>query len=422
MANADMDMAPVEGGAAGAQEFPERGMVFKINHLFVPEASHEGMKKLVGHVYVEIAVVVVILVNTVMLVIYNPNKMAKTPESEKATLEVVDLCFTLFYTFEAVWRIMAFGMFDVGKGEEGKEEEGDDEGLEVIDEDRSSDGEQMEAAQPAPAMDHDLASYWSSYWNRLDLFVIATAYITYMMEHLFAYTGIISKTTMLRALRVLRIMHIFRFLSGIRAILSSLGRATTGMGNIVLMFFFFYSIFAIINIGLFGGALRTACVSMEVASQCVPVEQEVSNIFIWGGKQCEVLEKCPISFMACKEPNVCMIVGQGTRGGFAGYDNLASALLSLFIATTGDNWQDITWLLYWSPVDANMLAYPLMLIIQILCTMVAMNIFVAVICDAFDEVRQEGQTSAFAEESEVSAYHGRLFAALCNRGLGSSSV
>eukprot|EP01050_Picozoa_sp_SAG11_P059061 SAG11_NODE_38068_length_254_cov_0.651613_1_plen_68_part_10 len=50
---------------------------------------------------------------------------------------------------------------------------------------------------------------------------------------------------------------------------------------------------------------------------------------------------------------------------------------------------------------ANTVAYPFMASVQILCTMVAMNIFVAVICSAFEAVRQEGQASAFVEEEDA---------------------
>ena len=115
-----MEVAPEDGSVA---EFPERGFVFKLNHFFVPEKYHEGMKTLVSNTYAEVAVVVVILVNTLLLVIYNPNKLQSTSDDTKTTLEWVDFTFTLFYTFEAVWRMMCFGLFDVGKEQEKTPEE-----------------------------------------------------------------------------------------------------------------------------------------------------------------------------------------------------------------------------------------------------------------------------------------------------------
>eukprot|EP01050_Picozoa_sp_SAG11_P054046 SAG11_NODE_32276_length_285_cov_0.489247_1_plen_53_part_10 len=53
------------------------------------------MKTVVNNTIVEIFVVVVIMFNTLLLVIFNPNK--KITAETKATLESVDLCFTLFY-------------------------------------------------------------------------------------------------------------------------------------------------------------------------------------------------------------------------------------------------------------------------------------------------------------------------------------
>ena len=32
-------------------------------------------------------------------------------------------------------------------------------------------------------------------------------------------------------------------------------------------------------------------------------------------------------------------------GGYAGFDNLAASVLTLIVATTSDNWQDMTWVL-----------------------------------------------------------------------------
>ena len=137
------------------------------------------------------------------------------------------------------------------------------------------------------------------------------------------------------------------------------------MANICLMFFFFYSIYSIIGVSLFGGALRTICATPEVVAACVPTgAAEKTNMLLWGGKKCDVVT-CPGSLSYCSAPKSCMIVGDNTRGGLAGYDNVVQAWVSLFIATTGDNWQDITWTYVWSPAFAAPIAYPFMISIQV---------------------------------------------------------
>ena len=368
------------------QPKPSEVAISAPNHLWAPETSHAKLRGFINNPLAEGVVVGVIAANTVLMLIFHPNNPIST--ETKGMLEAVDFVFTLFYTSECLIRIMGFGFRKDGMDRQGNQ---------------------------SPLIDYE--SYWSSNWNRLDLFVVATAWGTYIMQVVFAYSGIVSKTSMLRALRVLRIMHAFRFLSGIRAILASLGRAADGMGNICLMFFFFFSIYAIVGMALFGGGLRTQCVTAAQAQACECCSDgrltvngtdgcasgelapcpEKSNAFIWGGKACDVV-RCPGAIDCDTDAgNVCMIVGYNSRGGMAGYDNVAAAFLSLFIATTGDNWQDITWVYKWSPTTTSSIAYPFFVSIQILLTMTAMNIFVAVICGAFDEVRSETHHSAFEE-------------------------
>lgn len=384
------DDATSEAGASDESAPVEAVTIVPANHLWVPESSHALLRGLVGNPLSEGVIVGVIAANTVLMLIFHPNN--PTSQETKDMLGFVDFVFTLFYTSECCLRIMGFGFWQDGLDDFGGK---------------------------SPAITYE--SYWSSNWNKLDLFVVMTAWGTYVMEIVFAYSGIISKTSMLRALRVLRIMHAFRFLSGIRAILASLGRAAEGMGNICLMFFFFFSIYAIVGMALFGGGLRTQCVTAAEAQACECCSDgrltvngtdgclatgelapcpEKKNAFIWGGKACDVVT-CPGAIDCDVEAgNVCMIVGYNSRGGMAGYDNVLASFLSLFIATTGDNWQDITWVYKWSPTNTSSIAYPFFVSIQVLLTMTAMNIFVAVICGAFDEVRAESHHSAFVEDGE----------------------
>jgi voltage-dependent calcium channel L type alpha-1D len=384
----DTDAATSPKGSDVAEALPVT--IAPANHLWAPEPMHPGLRGFIGNPLAEGFVVGVIAANTILMLIFHPNNPVS--QETQDLLAFTDLIFTIFYTSESAIRIMGFGFWQDGLDEQGN---------------------------PSPLIEYD--SYMSSNWNKLDLFVVTTAWATYMMEIVFSYSGIISKTSMLRALRVLRIMHAFRFLSGIRAILASLGRAAEGMGNICLMFFFFFSIYAIVGMALFGGSLRTQCVTQAEADACECCADgmltvngtdgclatgelapcpEKTNAFIRAGKTCDVVT-CPGSITCDADAgNVCMLVGYNSRGGMAGYDNVMAAFLSLFIATTGDNWQDITWVYKWSPTTTSSIAYPFFVSIQILLTMTAMNIFVAVICGAFDEVRAESHHSAFAESDE----------------------
>ena len=362
---------------ADAELAPPDWEINPANHLWASPDKAAYLRTLLDNTLADGVIVGVILANTMIMLIFHPGN--KVSDSTKTLLETVDLCFTIFYTVEAVLRIMGDGFVtDVPKG-------------------GNADGSEKDLQERL-----GYHSYWASSWNRLDFTIVTVAWMTYIIE-VFSEGRNFINITMLRALRVLRIMHAFRFLSGIRAILNSLGRAAEGMGNIGLMFGFFYAIYMIVGMSLFGGALLTACVTEEEAEACnatLHPPTKPTNMLIWGGDMCDVLDECPGSFADCEDGgNVCMIVGDNTRGGLAGFDNAPAALLSLFIATTGDNWQDMTWVLQWSPGSSSGLAYPFMVSIQVLMSMVAINIFVAVICGAFDEVRAEmgDGESAFAE-------------------------
>ena len=185
-----------------------------------------------------------------------------------------------------------------------------------------------------------------------------------------------------------------------QAIITSLGRAIGLMSNVLLMFVFIFTIYSIVGHTLYSGVLRVKCVSKAVAASCNAnaTANAAPDVFMWGGDICESVP-CPSTIAACPAPNVCQITRLNPRGGYAGYDNLAASLLTLIVATTSDNWQDITYMLTGSVSTAGSVAYTFMMSILVFLSMIALNIFVAIISSTFADVRGD-QQSAFSEEEK----------------------
>ncbi|XP_063708918.1 voltage-dependent T-type calcium channel subunit alpha-1G [Culicoides brevitarsis] len=137
--------------------------------------------------------------------------------------------------------------------------------------------------------------YLKDKWNQLDVFIVLLSIIGIVLEEL--ETNIIPiNPTIIRVMRVLRIARVLKLLKmakGIRALLDTVCQALPQVGNLGLLFFLLFFIFAALGVELFG---RLECTD-EVPCQ-----------------------------------------GLGEHAHFA---NFGIAFLTLFRIATGDNWNGI---------------------------------------------------------------------------------
>ena len=160
-----------------------------LDRLFTPPALQDKCRQLVHTKLFESIITAIVVLNTAALAIKGPNRVLS--ESMASAIELFDLGCTLLYTLEMVARISAFGAWA--------------ESREMFDDD--DDSLQRKALLRDP-------------WGRLDFFVIMTTWVSYIIEWS-GYTWLV-KTSMLRSLRVLRILHSIQYFKAIRAILTSL--------------------------------------------------------------------------------------------------------------------------------------------------------------------------------------------------------
>eukprot|EP01050_Picozoa_sp_SAG11_P006731 SAG11_NODE_535_length_8688_cov_2.395809_2_plen_1974_part_00 len=332
----------------------------RLNTLFMPEGTQYTCRALMRAPCVETIVILVILTNSVLLGVCSPN--LELSDEYRRVFDIADVGFTVFYTLEAFIRIVANGLFIATTTREG--------------------------------------AYLETGWNKLDLGVITVAYLTYLAT-VMGFTMPL-RVNVFRALRVLRLLHAVRFFSSTRAILTSLGQATQFLGNVIALFMFFFCVYTVLGMSLYGGALNMACVPAS-DSHAVVQDNAPHDMFRWGGTVGEVVEHCPPSLL-CESDEVCMIVSTGLRGGFAGFDNVFASLLTMFCATTGDNWNEIAWAFLESPANSSTFGWLFLLSISFFCSLIALNIFVAVICAVFGDVRGDTVMSAFSEQIAMGYY------------------
>ena len=154
-----------------------------MNHLFLPANMQPSVAAFMGHPVTEWGIVIIILINSFMLAAISPNDRPTDGTTGNTMLQISDYSFTLVYTAEAVLRIMANGAFRIN---DQTSETGDDTGR---------------------------VPYFCSGWTRLDFFVLSSAYVSYIFA---AFFGGKLKTSIFRALRVLRVLKGFQFFAGIR--------------------------------------------------------------------------------------------------------------------------------------------------------------------------------------------------------------
>ena len=372
----------------------------KLDHMFTSEPFQEKCRHLVHNSLFEAVVTAIVLSNTLCLAYKGPNREL-TPWAAEM-IDGYDFGCTLLYSFEMYIRIAAYGAVD---------------GRDYEDEEEADIPLQRKALLRDP-------------WGRLDFIVIFTTWLSYVVEWVQVKgEGELIKTSMLRSLRVLRILHSIQYFKAIRAILTSLQYSVAYLGDVLLVMFFLYVLFSIVAMTLFGGALRTQCVTQTEADDFVarvtaeafdmhalkvystdpgPVQLEDSSVLFWWDKNIYDIGdvvSCPVSIQ-CPEPKVCQIFRHNPRAGYAGFDNFVAAMLSMVVLTTGDNWEDITYVLMDTEAVAAPFAYLFIGVVNVVLGMLVVELFTAVICSTFAEVREEGAASAFVTDvAQLPTYH-----------------
>ena len=105
-------------------------------------------------------------------------------------------------------------------------------------------------------------SYLQDSWNRLDFLVVCVSIVALVAE--FGLVGgdvgdTLNSAQSLHALRGLRPLRAVKFMPALRMILDAISISAGRMKDVMLLALFFFVIYGIIGMQMFGGALRRRC-------------------------------------------------------------------------------------------------------------------------------------------------------------------
>ena len=297
------------------------------------------------------SVLSVILANVVFLAVDSPS----ASERMRDFLDIGDICFTILFTLELMLRVIVMGFY----------------------------GPKNPDGVPKAYLTHisektalSVGSGPSSLrvWNRLDFFVVVTA---------FAGIGV-KELKLCRSLRTIRlVVHS----EGIRVVIMSLFRALTGLANVTVVCLFLWLSFGILAVQLFKGQFYYCTDgSVDTRWDCIgtwqePMKDVYGTIYITSQREWKKLRY--------------------------NFDHLGVAMLTLFEIAVGEGWATIMF----SGIDARGVdknpkrnARPFNAIFFVLFVVVgqffAMNLFVGMLIEVFTSSKATEEGSILMTEPQ----------------------
>ncbi|XP_067300666.1 sodium channel, voltage-gated, type I-like, alpha isoform X1 [Pseudorasbora parva] len=240
-------------------------------------------------------------------------------------------------------------------------------------------------------------------WNWLDFIVIVMAYVTEFVD--------LGSVSALRAFRVLRALKTISVIPGLKTIVGALIQSVKKLSDVMILTLFCLSVFALVGLQLFMGALKHKCVFNSTVipskvdgcyniTECKDFINDPINHYIPPGKKDALI--CGKSSDAghCPEGFVCMKAGPNPDYGYTSFDNFGWAFLSLFRLMTQDYWEN----LYQQTLRAAGKTYMIFFVLVIfLGSFYLVNLILAVVAMAYDEQNQATIDEAFKKEEELDA-------------------
>ncbi|XP_073701241.1 sodium channel, voltage-gated, type I-like, alpha [Garra rufa] len=313
--------------------------------------------KILVHSLFSIFIMFTILANCAFMVYSQPPDWAKN----------VEYAFTGIYTFEALIKIIARG-FCVGK-----------------------------------------FTFLRDPWNWLDFMVIVMAYVTEFVD--------LGSVSALRAFRVLRALKTISVIPGLKTIVGALIQSVKKLSDVMILTLFCLSVFALVGLQLFMGALKQKCVLLPTSynltyyilnktedcyklDECLEYIKNQSFHYIPPGKKDALICGRSTDAGQCPENYACVKAGSNPDYGYTSFDSFGWAFLSLFRLMTQDYWEN----LYQQTLRAAGKTYMIFFVLVIfLGSFYLVNLILAVVAMAYDEQNQATIDEALKKEEEFSA-------------------
>ncbi|KAL4477710.1 hypothetical protein ABPG74_002860 [Tetrahymena malaccensis] len=229
----------------------------------------------------EYATLCIILFNCVILAMDDPTTNADDQERQK-----IDLILLILYTVEMGFKILALG-FIFNKG-----------------------------------------SYMRDMWNILDITIIITGYLPYVIN-----TSQVNLSAV-RSLRVLRPLRTISRIKALKQILNTLFSSFSLLKDAIIIIIFFYLVFAIAGQQLFTGCLKKRCFDSTNGIQFGDNDQ---NLYL-------CIEDHDCYQYAQSNSQIHYICGKGMTSPFwdtENFDSFGWALLNVYVVVSQEGWSTI---------------------------------------------------------------------------------
>ena len=328
------------------------------------------LSNLVQHRYFENTILIFILVSSLLLAIDNP---LYDPNSGIVTfLYVSDVILTTIFTVEAVLKIIAYG-FLLHKN-----------------------------------------AYLRSAWNVLDFVIVIVSILALSASD----SGGLKSLRSLRALRALRPLRMIARWPGLRLVVNALFASVKAILNVLFVCVLFFMIFGIVGVNYFKGSFNH-CAELEAEDYHIqtlvtyPVkpsalDASMTNYLNSSGylSTYEHLSERPASAPTSKQ--VCEMFGLSWEPAISqNFDNILNAMGTLFEMSTTEGWVNIMYAGVDSrgpdmqPIRDYAEGWSFFFVaFMVVGSFFVMNLFVGVVIDNFNTMKERLGGSAFLTESQ----------------------
>jgi hypothetical protein len=246
-------------------------------------------------------------------------------------------------------------------------------------------------------------TYLRNSWNVLDFVIVNVAIISIFTGPIvngycsdMKAGSILKALRSLRALRALRPLRVIRRYPGLKLVVNSIFKALPQILNVAMVAALIFLIFAIIGVQFFKGTIAF-CNDGEIADQVDCVGE-----FTISGADCGMLATAELQ-------DACLLNGDAGaqfprlwRSKVVNFDNVGSALVTIFEITSGEMWPDIMY----DTIDGVKPGYAMtenyqrgwpsvyFFLVQVVGAMIMINVFCGVIIDKYNEMKEESEGSA----------------------------
>ena len=239
----------------------------------------------------------------------------------------------------------------------------------------------------------DKRSYWADPWNRLDFCIVMMS----LTDFVPGLSG--GPLKIIRIARVLRPLRAINKLPALRILIRMIMRTMPMLGSVASLVAFIFVVFAILGVQLFQGMLRRRCFTSDTSEDYWNDEMGGGDVWICTMPPDTGMNSCAPDDDTSGNYSVCREDGPNPNFGSLSFDNVGYAWVTIFMVIGREGWTDI---LYMVQDAYSFWVWIYFIILIMVGSLVAMNLFLVVIATQFGVIKQQ-ELAVMREEQEAEA-------------------